>query len=380
MIKVAISAEPEVFKSNAILEVSHASKYPGASWMPLFKSLVHSYAEVVTSDVALKLVEEKIWDAKEIYIIQHVHDPEATLLVEKGAHPFLLTCLESPIYVGKFYDDAIRWMKIFKYKILPSGLFINNFDEDCIQLMFPCYFKSRSYKNSLPWSKRRFMVAVISNKYTFSFNDLKSFTLESLIWNAKRIILFFLGEKVFYSIKFKFNKIQLQEARLNLVTFFLKRKVLDLYGRGWDRLNGLPPPWQKEFIKLFQSGIPSGCDNKIQTISKYKFCLCIENASFPGYVTEKIIEAMVAGVVPVYLGAPNIQELIPRDCYIDIRDYSGPKALQDNLMNISEDHAGNIIAAGQIYLINNKAHTYEDFAQMVNKLFLKYLKESRVSL
>jgi GR25 family glycosyltransferase involved in LPS biosynthesis len=36
-----------------------------------------------------------------------------------------------------------------------------------------------------------------------------------------------------------------------------------------------------------------------------KFCLCYENSSAPGYVTEKLLHAKMAGCVPIYCGCPE---------------------------------------------------------------------------
>ena len=56
--------------------------------------------------------------------------------------------------------------------------------------------------------------------------------------------------------------------------------------------------------------------------SKYKFCLCFENDIYPGYVTEKPLEAYIAGTVPLYFG-------------YDIESYLNPKAMI-NLLEFSD--------------------------------------------
>jgi hypothetical protein len=65
--------------------------------------------------------------------------------------------------------------------------------------------------------------------------------------------------------------------------------------------------------------------NKLETLSKYRFALCLENDNHPvwsrGYVTEKIFDCFYAGTVPVYLGAADIDQHIPPDCFIDLRSY-----------------------------------------------------------
>ena len=53
---------------------------------------------------------------------------------------------------------------------------------------------------------------------------------------------------------------------------------------------------------------------KQQAISNYMFYLAFENTNEPGYVTEKVFDGLIAGVVPVYLGASeDCQKLMPRE-------------------------------------------------------------------
>ena len=42
--------------------------------------------------------------------------------------------------------------------------------------------------------------------------------------------------------------------------------------------------------------------NKLDTLKQYRYNLCFENSFSPGYVTEKIVDAFMAGSYPLYLG------------------------------------------------------------------------------
>ena len=77
---------------------------------------------------------------------------------------------------------------------------------------------------------------------------------------------------------------------------------------------------------------------KLQTISGYKFTLAFENAVGEDYVTEKFYDPLLAGSVPVYLGAPNIDDFAPGDrCFINAADFPRPKALAGYLSEIGND-------------------------------------------
>ena len=77
---------------------------------------------------------------------------------------------------------------------------------------------------------------------------------------------------------------------------------------------------------------------KLEVLAAYKFTLAFENAIGEDYVTEKFFDPLVAGSVPVYLGAPNVERLTPGDhCYINTADFANPKALGEYLLALHED-------------------------------------------
>ncbi|KAL0387021.1 UNVERIFIED_CONTAM: putative fucosyltransferase-like protein [Sesamum radiatum] len=51
--------------------------------------------------------------------------------------------------------------------------------------------------------------------------------------------------------------------------------------------------------------------DKVKTLKRYKFSLAFENCNEEDYVTEKFFQSLVAGSVPVVIGAPNIQDFAP---------------------------------------------------------------------
>jgi hypothetical protein len=54
----------------------------------------------------------------------------------------------------------------------------------------------------------------------------------------------------------------------------------------------------------------------------YRFSIAFENSSTPGYSTEKIVDAYVAGTVPVYWGDPDIGQDFNASSFINANDYS----------------------------------------------------------
>ena len=64
-------------------------------------------------------------------------------------------------------------------------------------------------------------------------------------------------------------------------------------------------------------------DNLYEEISRYKFNFAPENSRFKGYVTEKPLQAMICGSIPIYLGAPDVEKYLPKNTYIDYDFYHG---------------------------------------------------------
>ncbi|CAM8971733.1 unnamed protein product [Rhodiola kirilowii] len=56
----------------------------------------------------------------------------------------------------------------------------------------------------------------------------------------------------------------------------------------------------------------NGDVDKVETLKRYRFSLAFENSNEEDYVTEKFFQSLVAGTVPIVIGAPNIQEFAPQ--------------------------------------------------------------------
>ena len=59
----------------------------------------------------------------------------------------------------------------------------------------------------------------------------------------------------------------------------------------------------------------------VEAYSEYRFVMCFENCSEPGYVTEKIVNAFASGAVPVYWGADDIYSYFRKGTFINVQDF-----------------------------------------------------------
>ena len=136
----------------------------------------------------------------------------------------------------------------------------------------------------------------------------------------KRDLCIIIGNK-----KSKEDK-ELYTLRNKAIEYFQGSSIsFDLYGMGWQQraFDGLLRPLNKlEIAQKWNYRQPESyrgtIKSKYKTLQNYRFCLAFENASSNnGYVSEKIFDAMFNGCVPIYAGAEDIEDTIPKNVFIN---------------------------------------------------------------
>ncbi|MCX7747177.1 MAG: glycosyltransferase family 10 [Clostridia bacterium] len=142
---------------------------------------------------------------------------------------------------------------------------------------------------------------------------------------------------------------ELYSERVRVIRWFEENhpQDFDLYGTGWDEYTFRGPKAIRALNRvrcikrLFADYYPSYrglVSNKNEVLRKYKFSICFENAKgINGYITEKIFDCFFAGCVPVYMGAPNIYDVIPGNTFIDMKNFSDYNEMYSFLKNMPDD-------------------------------------------
>lgn len=77
--------------------------------------------------------------------------------------------------------------------------------------------------------------------------------------------------------------------------------------------------------------------SKLEFLPKFKFNLCFENSSYPGYATEKLYEALVGKTVPIYWGSPTIEcDFNPR-AFLNWHEYQDDDKFFDAIVELDND-------------------------------------------
>lgn len=148
--------------------------------------------------------------------------------------------------------------------------------------------------------------------------------------------------------------------RIEAMAEFAKVGAVDLYGRGWADLwsaQTVSWPYLRNYLTL--KAIYRGqCRSKMDVLGNYRFSLCLENMPMQGYVTEKIFDCFYAGTIPLYLGAPDIEQLIPPDSYIDARNFDGWADLWQYASRLSEKQLKRMRECGREFISSSDGRRY----------------------
>ncbi|MBX9744204.1 MAG: hypothetical protein K2X08_03220, partial [Chlamydiales bacterium] len=168
----------------------------------------------------------------------------------------------------------------------------------------------------------------------------------------KKLCAFMNGNKFFGA-----HPDELYTERRRLVSFFsTKVGEFDLYGRGW------------EGFSCWKGTVPHEGLAKVETLKQYKFTIAYENMKGAGYIGDKLFPVMTSLSVPVYLGATDIIDYVPKSSFIDRRDFVSNEELYDFLKNMDQKTHESYLASALDFLDHNpkrKWFTVEYFIQQL---------------
>lgn len=167
---------------------------------------------------------------------------------------------------------------------------------------------------------------------------------------------------------------ELYSKRVEAIRWFEKNQpeFFELYGIGWD-LHTFTGPLIcrafnriKYFRKLFSKKWPSyqgKVKDKFELLKTCKFSICYENAfGIEGYITEKILDSLAAGCIPVYWGAPNIAQFIPESCFIRRENFTSYESLWQYLSTMTENEYNQRLLAIQKFLTSPEHQAFESLS------------------
>lgn len=180
---------------------------------------------------------------------------------------------------------------------------------------------------------------------------------------------------------------ELYTKRVEFIRWFEKYHLdeFDLYGTHWDEYRFGRSLFGRALNKLKflrKSSFPSykgKVESKFETMKDYKFSICYENIKDQnGYITEKIFDSFFAGCVPIYWGAKNVTTHIPKECFIDKRDFNSFEEIYEYIKNMNEATYMRYLEAIEEFLNSSKADQFraEIFADTIVGEIVKDLNDN----
>ena len=252
-----------------------------------------------------------------------------------GVHQAVLIGAENPLYACTFFYNLPIYTSHFDYSIVPKGA--RNF-----------VAPNSKYKIWLPhhgyWNRVRQVES----------NFFKKKYLTIINTNHRVRILKRIYTKVMNVFKpltgFTYNEMYVE--RLEAIKYFSNNPGFDFFGWGWDE----PVSYTRKYNEAIRRSYRGAVDDKFETLKKYKFSLCFENSIWSGWITEKIFDSLFAGSVPVYWGAPDVTDFIPKNCFIDYRNFKNFADLDNYLKNMDEDTYNQYIDNINKFIVSDSAY------------------------
>ena len=192
-------------------------------------------------------------------------------------------------------------------------------------LIAPCY--EANYEN-IKFSAFRYLDKTFSSEPP----NLKNVTLG---WGMPRLL--FLDRAQYLSApkpifcNFLYSNDYLPQTRVRraFCKLLMRYKHVDCPSRS---LNNTQLP-----SALYETETRRPVKDKNAFLKDYKFTIAFENQSTSSYVSEKIIDSLAVGSIPIYWGSPKIANYLNPDVFINCHDYQNFEQVVERVIAVDND-------------------------------------------
>ena len=104
--------------------------------------------------------------------------------------------------------------------------------------------------------------------------------------------------------------------------------------------------------------VPGGPSGKMKFLQPYKFNVAYENVVRPGYITEKIFQAMAARCLPIFWGDACVKDQFNPRSFLNRADFPSDEALVEKVRELDQDDAKYLEFMRQPYLPGDQPSVY----------------------
>jgi len=238
-----------------------------------------------------------------------VDDPLLKMWVHRGIpHLFLMVCENLFLQPNKTYAGVAPFARtIFSYEMRPP------MPEKTVRLRYPADVRGGMEARAAgQYVRRPYQVGMIS------------------------------------SCKFQQMPGELYSKRYHYSYTFLDAlgEAFALWGHGWPH-GGKGP-------------LPCGPEAKHAAYRQCEFALVMENCrSIPGYITEKVFNALIAGCLPIYEYCDTAEGAdIPKDCFVNAAAFQNPMECLEFINSMKQEEKTAMFNAGTSFLASKEVEKY----------------------
>jgi len=94
--------------------------------------------------------------------------------------------------------------------------------------------------------------------------------------------------------------------------------------------------------------------DNMELFRNFRFVIAFENAPIAGYISEKLVNPLLAGSVPIYFGAPDVADHFNVKRFINVSDFESFEACIEEVMRLENDPEAYAAMRAEPILINNE--------------------------
>jgi hypothetical protein len=262
-------------------------------------------------------------DPKSVLLVAYDWTPDAAELLSHGARPAALVSFEPPVIAWELYYGLRRLSGRFPHTFLFGGARARVHPSSCFHALHFPEPRPPERPMATPWSTRGFLTMINSNKALPRAHDAARWLDRPREVSLKRLVA---------GLRYRPILKDCYVDRLRAIAAFAVAPDFDLYGEGWERRH---PAVARELHAAACRTYRGAVEHKLHTLASYRFSLVIENNRFPGYITEKLLDCFLARCVPVYRGAPDVADYVPRSTFIDADRFGSWRELERFLRGVN---------------------------------------------
>ena len=146
------------------------------------------------------------------------------------------------------------------------------------------------------------------------------------------------------------------EYRVELFNFISKYKSVDALGKSCSYI--------KEDDRYVYNNEITYNDIAVRKYSRYKFVLALENGISDGYITEKLINPIIANSIPIYAGPKDVFDIINPKRIIYVYNYSNYEELLNYIKEVdNNDDLYNSIILEEVFIGDLNWNNFEDYLE-----------------